>query len=71
MWFLYICDRNGQLYTGITTDPDHRMKQHGAHLLYLEQHQTEESAARREKQIKGWRRSKKLALIGSARVNLP
>ena len=20
MWSLYICDRNGQLYTGITTD---------------------------------------------------
>jgi len=30
MWYLYLCDRKGQLYTGINTDLQHRMKQHGA-----------------------------------------
>ena len=32
MWHVYICDRNGQLYTGITTDLRNRMRQHGAKL---------------------------------------
>ena len=34
MWYVYICDRNGKLYTGITTDVPHRMSQHKAQLLY-------------------------------------
>jgi len=29
MWPVYICDRNGQLYTGITTDLDQRMRSTG------------------------------------------
>ena len=66
MWHVYICDRQGQLYTGITTDINHRMKQHKAHLLYSESHENRESAAARERQIKGWTRSKKLALIASS-----
>jgi predicted GIY-YIG superfamily endonuclease len=36
MWYVYICDKNGQLYTGITTDLEHRMNQHKASLLYSE-----------------------------------
>ena len=63
MWYLYICNRNGQLYTGITTDINHRMKQHGAHLLYQESYEFRDDAVRREKQIKGWSRTKKLHLI--------
>ena len=63
MWHVYICDRDGQLYTGITTDIAHRMRQHGAELLYWQEHPDKYSAARREKEIKGWRRAKKLALI--------
>lgn len=63
-WYVYLCDRKGQLYTGITTDIPHRMRQHGAELLYCEEHPDRYSAARREKEIKGWRREKKLALIG-------
>ncbi|SMC28035.1 putative endonuclease [Desulfacinum hydrothermale DSM 13146] len=62
MWFVYICQRGGKLYTGITTDLQHRMTQHKAQLLYYEPHPDKFSAARREKQIKGWRREKKLAL---------
>jgi putative endonuclease len=71
VWFVYICDRNGQLYTGITTDLDHRIKQHKAILLYSEKYSDKHSAAKRERQIKGWRREKKLALIKGAKVSLP
>ncbi len=61
-WFVYICRRQGRLYTGITTNLEHRMAQHKAELLYHEKHEDKHSAARRERQIKGWRRDKKLAL---------
>ena len=71
MWFVYICDRQGQLYTGITTDLDHRIKQHKAILLYSEKYSDKQSAAKRERQIKGWRRDKKIALVNSQRVSLP
>ncbi|HOI94859.1 MAG TPA: hypothetical protein PK250_09140 [Syntrophobacter fumaroxidans] len=67
MWHVYLCDRKGQLYTGITTDLAHRMKQHGAVLLHSESCADRDSAVRREKQIKGWRREKKLALIAGLR----
>jgi len=68
-WFVYICNRNGQLYTGITTDVEHRMKQHQARLLFTEVFENKQLAALRERQIKGWRREKKLDLI--KRVSLP
>jgi putative endonuclease len=67
MWYVYLCDRKGQLYTGITTDLQHRMTQHKARLLYSETHLDSHSAARREKEIKGWPREKKLELIDRRR----
>jgi len=67
MWYVYLCDKKGQLYTGITTDLPHRMRQHGAVLLYSEEHADKTAAARREREIKGWRREKKLKLIGRSR----
>lgn len=67
MWHVYLCDRQGTLYTGITTDLSHRIRQHKAMLLYSEEHPDRHSAARREKEIKGWRREKKLALIRDGR----
>jgi putative endonuclease len=67
VWHVYICDRAGQLYTGITTDLEHRMKQHRAKLLYTEAFDDKHSAAKREKEIKGWRREKKMQLIKSGR----
>jgi putative endonuclease len=70
VWHVYICDRGGQLYTGITTDIPHRMRQHGAELLYSEEHPDKHAAARREKEIKGWGRARKLALI-RGEVSLP
>jgi putative endonuclease len=36
-------------------------------LLYAEQHDTREKAAKRERQIKGWSRKKKLRLISSGK----
>jgi putative endonuclease len=71
MWFVYICDRKGQLYTGITTDLSHRIRQHKAELLYSEEHPDKHSAASRERQIKGWSRKKKLSLIEKSAVSLP
>ena len=71
VWFIYICDRQGQLYTGITTDVERRMKRHGAQLLYSEAYPDKHLAARREREIKGWRREKKLALLRQRRVSLP
>ena len=67
MWHVYLCDRRGKVYTGITTDLRHRMRQHRAKLLYSEAHADRHQAARREREIKGWRREKKLALIQGRR----
>jgi putative endonuclease len=65
-------------YTGMTNDLPRRLKEHRAGrasqftkrynittLLYAEQHDTREKAAKRERQIKGWSRKKKLRLISS------
>jgi predicted GIY-YIG superfamily endonuclease len=43
------------------------MRQHGAKLLYSEAHADRHEAARREREMKGWRREKKLELIGHHR----
>jgi predicted GIY-YIG superfamily endonuclease len=58
-WYVYICNRAGQLYTGITTDLEHRMNQHKATLHYNESFEDKHSAAKRERQM----REKKLKLI--------
>ena len=71
MWYVYICDKRGVLYTGITTDLPRRMRQHGASLLHSEHFQDKHAAARREREIKGWRREKKLALIRDAKGACP
>ena len=64
------------LYVGVTSDLLRRLYEHRNHLiegftdkynvtkvLYYEGYEFIEDAIRREKQIKGWRREKKLALI--------
>ena len=68
--------RNGTLYTGVTSDIVKRVwehkndlvegftKRYGVHqLVWFEMHETMESAIRREKAIKGWKRQWKLELI--------
>jgi putative endonuclease len=64
IWWLYICEKRSGLYVGITTNLKKRLKQHGnPELLYKEGPFTRSDPVAREKQIKGWRREKKLALI--------
>jgi len=58
MWVVYLCNRDGRLYTGVTADLEHRMKQHGAKLLYSEGQPDKHAAAKREREIKGWHRGK-------------
>lgn len=66
----------GTLYIGVTSDLDNRIREHknGAHegfskkygctrLLYYEKYDDIRTAIAREKQLKGWRREKKLNLI--------
>ena len=77
MWFVYILKcKNGDLYTGITNNLQRRFEEHvsgkGGHftksfvveeILFSEEHSDKPSALKREAQIKGWTRKKKLALI--------
>ena len=75
MWYVYIIEcQDGKLYVGMTEDVDRRFKEHqhqGSHftsynpaikLLYTEKFTYKQSAALRERQLKGWTRKKKLAL---------
>src|SRR5690606_6724395 len=74
--YLLASERNGTLYTGVTSDLVGRTWQHREHvvdgftkrygiatLVWYELHPTMESAILREKQIKKWNRSWKLRLI--------
>ena len=77
MWFVYILKcKDGSLYTGITNNLERRFLEHkdhkGGHYtsshgvverLYSEKFETRSEALKRESQIKGWRREKKLKLI--------
>jgi putative endonuclease len=77
MYFVYIIEcKDGSLYTGITNNIERRFNEHkngrGGHytsskrvrkIIYTEIHQDKSSALKREAQIKGWRREKKLTLI--------
>ncbi len=78
-YFVYIMtNHSGTLYTGVTNDLTRRVYEHKTQaggsftrkyrinkLLYFEQTGDILSAIEREKQIKGWRRSRKLELIKS------
>ena len=83
--YVYIlkCNDNS-LYIGCTNDLKKRVKEHnntkkGAHytklrrpieLLYSETFNTLTQARRREREIQGWRREKKLKLINCSRLNV-
>ena len=76
-YYVYILSSDtGTLYTGFTNDLHRRVwehkqgevegfsKRYGVHrLVYFEETKNSEAAIEREKQIKGWRRTKKLALV--------
>lgn len=77
MWFVYIilCE-DGSLYTGCSPDPITRFKYHKngkggrytrshkpVRLLFTEQHELKSSALKREAQIKGWSRQRKIDVL--------
>jgi len=63
-WYVYIIDKRGKLYVGITTDMENRMRQHGeTKPLYYEGPMSKAEALKRERNLKGWSRKKKLLLI--------
>ena len=77
-YYVYIAtNRRGTLYTGVTNDVEKRIRQHRegtseftaqyriGKLVYVEVTDDVWAALEREKQIKGWTRDKKLALIRS------
>ena len=78
-YFVYImANTGGVLYVGVTSNLEARVDQHKHKLLdgftkrynitrlvYFEATNDVLAAIAREKQIKGWRRSKKIALIES------
>ena len=77
-FYVYILcsQRNGTLYTGVTSNLVKRVYEHKQnivegftkkynvhHLIWYEAHESAESAITREKQIKKWERAWKLKLI--------
>ena len=80
MFYVYIMTSKSRvLYTGVTNDVALRAQQHKSgenpyafctqyrvnQLVYYEELESIEQAIAREKQIKGWKRIKKLTLIDS------
>lgn len=74
--YILASKQNGTLYTGVTSDLPGRIWQHKnkvvggftakysvSRLVYVEVHESAESAIRREKQIKKWNRAWKLQII--------
>ena len=74
--YIMASKRNGTLYTGVTSNLPTRVWQHKNNLVpgftqkywvhtlvYVEQHESMQSAIQREKQIKKWNRQWKLKLI--------
>ena len=77
-WAYIMASATGTLYIGMTNDLYVRVRQHKAgeiegfskryhctRLVYYESYDWVQSAIGREKQLKGWKRSRKIALIES------
>ena len=75
-WLYILLCRDGKYYVGVTNDLNRRYAEHfsgnGGHytkcnppirLVYTEQFPSRQQAEARERQIKGWTRRKKAALI--------
>lgn len=76
-WFVYVllCS-DGSLYTGSSNNPDNRFSDHRngkggrytrshkpIRLLHTEQLESQSAALKRERQIKGWNRHKKIKVL--------
>ncbi|HET8890654.1 MAG TPA: GIY-YIG nuclease family protein [Candidatus Angelobacter sp.] len=81
-WVYILTSRSGTLYVGVTGYLGTRIMQHKIdsiesftkkyqvhRLVYYESYEYVQTAIRREKQLKGWRRVKKVALI--EKINPP
>jgi putative endonuclease len=76
VWFCYMVRcADGSFYVGIANDVEERIKRHNwgvgpgytakrrpVTLIWTERHGSSEAARRREKEIKGWNRTKKFEL---------
>ncbi|PIU14596.1 hypothetical protein COT20_02650 [bacterium (Candidatus Gribaldobacteria) CG08_land_8_20_14_0_20_39_15] len=75
-YLYFLLCKDNSIYTGITNNIERRFLEHknkkGGHytssrevvkIIYKEEYLTQQEALKRERQIKGWRREKKLALI--------
>ena len=75
-WVYIVASRSGTLYTGMTNNTERRMPEHKSgefegfaskygcnRLVYWETFDEVQKAINREKQLKGWTRAKKIALI--------
>ena len=77
MWFVYLllCS-DKSFYTGVSNNPqkrflDHKNGKGGRYtrshkpikMIFQEPHSSKEQALRRERQIKGWSRSKKIKIL--------
>jgi putative endonuclease len=82
-WFCYMVRcRDGSFYVGIATDVEERVRRHDwgvgpgyakrrpMELVWMERRADVKVARKREKEIKGWSRAKKLELIAKARRQL-
>jgi putative endonuclease len=83
-FYVYIlASRSGMLYIGMTNDIKRRTYEHKHHvisgfsstyrihrLVYFEEFSHADEAIAREKQLKGWSRKKKIALIESTNPKL-
>ena len=81
-WVYLLTNRSGTLYVGITNDLERRLGEHAENaqtrrdsfagrydldrLVYVEPYPEAADAIAREKQSKGWRRAKKVALIDAS-----
>lgn len=77
-WVYIVCSRSGTLYIGMCNNIERRMMEHKSgefegfaskyhcdRLVFWESFDDVRDAIDREKQLKGWRREKKIALIES------
>ena len=83
MWFVYIIEcQDHSLYTGITNHLEKRIEAHNhkkgakavkgklpVKLVYKETYHNQKEAVKREREIKGWRREKKLELVEGFTLN--
>ena len=80
-WFCYMVQcKDGSFYVGIANDVEERVRRHNwgvgpgytaqrkpVELVWSKRYVNAETARKREKEIKGWSRTKKLELIAEVR----